>query len=145
MVKVAPMTLAHHAEVLALMQTSPGVVVRAADSLEATRRYLARNPGISQVALDQHGVVIGLIMGGHDGRRGYLNHVLVHPAHRGCGLARRLVEACLAALAAEGIHKVHLDVLNDNVRAKAFWQHMGWQLRDDLIRFSLINGAGANA
>lgn len=146
MVRIVAMTVAHYDAAQALMQDTYGVVVREADGYEPTRRYLERNAGMSQVAVDQQGELIGLCMAGHDGRRGSLNHVVVHPARRGQGVARRLVSACLDALAAEGIRKVHLDVLYNNARARTFWEHMGWQLRDDLIRYSLIIGdAGANA
>lgn len=142
--QLRPMTLADHSALLSLMEQTPGVVVRDADNLDATARYLLRNPGLSMVA-EQGGHIVGCLMAGHDGRRGYLQHLLVLPAHRGQGLARQLVERVLAALAREGIDKSHLDVLVDNHGAIAFWQHLGWQQRDDLLRYSFIRSGNPQA
>ena len=58
----------------------------------------------------QQGRVIGAILAGHDGRRGYIGHTAVAPAFQRRGIGRRLVEAAVDALRAEGIHKVNLVV-----------------------------------
>ena len=70
------MTPADYDAVLALMQNTPGISLRDADSREATERYLVRNPGLSFVA-EAEGRLIACVMCGHDGRRGYLQHLLV--------------------------------------------------------------------
>lgn len=144
MPQLRDMQLADHAALLALMRATPGVVLRDADSIEATARYLARNPGLSIVA-EHADSIVGCIMAGHDGRRGYLQHLLVHPDHRGQGLARRLVDECLARLAAQGIHKSHIDVLITNTEGAAFWQKLGWQLRSDIHRYSIVMNGNPNA
>lgn len=130
-----PMTEADYDAVLALMRGAPGVAVRAADSPAAIARYLARNPGLSLVA-ESDGAVVGCVFCGHDGRRGYLHHVVVAPERRGQGIGAALVERALDGLAALGIYKTHLDVFADNAPAIAFWRHTGWQRRDDIVRFS---------
>ena len=56
------------------MKTTPEMQVREADSCEAIGRYLARNPGLSSAAWDEDQLV-GFAMCGHDGRRGYFQHV----------------------------------------------------------------------
>ena len=66
---IRTMTPSDYAAVLALMQDTPGISLREADSREATERYLARNPGLSFVA-EREGRLIGCVMCGHDGRRG---------------------------------------------------------------------------
>jgi ribosomal protein S18 acetylase RimI-like enzyme len=81
-VNIRPMTADDYAAVMALMSGTPGIAVRAADSPEAVARYLARNPGLSLVAEGDDGLV-GCVFCGHDGRRGYLHHVVVAPDHRG--------------------------------------------------------------
>ncbi len=145
MSEIRPMTLTDYDAVLALMAATPGVTVRDADSRAATRRYLERNPGLSFVA-EAEGHVVGCVMSGHDGRRGYLQHLVVHPEHRRRGLGRALAERCLAALLAVGIHKVHIDVLRTNEPAQAYWTRCGWQLRTDILRYSWTDpAAGANA
>jgi len=130
-VALRPFIIADYAQALALWQASDGMQLRDADSESAIARYLARNPGLSVVA-ERNGVVIGTLIAGHDGRRGYLQHLAVHPALRRLGIARALVEASLAALRHEGIGKVHILVLNDNHDAFAFWQRCDFARRNDI-------------
>lgn len=144
MVVIRPLTMADYDDVMALMDDTPGVVVRAADSPAAIGRYLARNPGLSLVA-ESDGRPVGCLLCGHDGRRGYLHHVVVAPAFRGQGVGRALVERALDDLAAAGIAKTHIDVFADNTAALAFWQCLGWQLRDDIRRLSFNRSADPNA
>lgn len=117
---IRTMTPSDYAAVLALMQDTPGISLREADSREATERYLARNPGLSFVA-EREGRLIGCVMCGHDGRRGYLQHLLVLPAYRRQGIAQALTQRCLNALEALGIHKCHLDVFKTNTPAAQYW------------------------
>ncbi|MEC5398307.1 GNAT family N-acetyltransferase [Uliginosibacterium sp. H1] len=140
---VRPMRITDHPALLALWQSTPGVSVRDADGFDAVASYLDRNPGLSFVAEDD-GRIVGGIMAGHDGRRGYLQHLLVAESHRGRGIGRQLVERCTAQLATLGIHKSHIDVLTGNEPALQFWQAMGWQVRSDIQRLSFISGGGSN-
>ncbi|MDZ5436325.1 GNAT family N-acetyltransferase [Pseudomonas fluorescens] len=138
------MTLDDYDAVLELMRKTPGISLRDADSRESTARYLQRNPGMSFVA-EIGGLLSGCVMCGHDGRRGYLQHVLVLPEHRRQGIARALVERCLWSLEQQGIVKCHLDVFKTNEAAARYWQRQGWQLREDIDRYSLIRSGNANA
>jgi N-acetylglutamate synthase len=147
-VSLRPMTIDDHAQVLTLMAQTPGIVVRDADGLQATQRYLARNPGLSWVAeaASGHGTtVVGCLMAGHDGRRGYLQHLVVHPSHRGQGVARRMLSQVLDSLQAEGIHKAHVDVLVSHPDGASFWAAMGWPLRTDIARYSTVLSGSSNA
>jgi ribosomal protein S18 acetylase RimI-like enzyme len=94
--------------------------------------FLTRNPGISSVAMSDDGRLLGAMLGGHDGRRGYLYHLAVVPEYRGRGLARSLVAHSLGALAAEGIAKASVMVYADNKPGLAFWERLGWNHREDL-------------
>lgn len=137
-------TIDRHAEVLALWQQIPGVCVREADSREAIDRYLQRNPGLSFLA-EIDGEIVGSALSGHDGRRGYVQHVAVAVAHRCQGIAQKLVARCLEALKKEGIFKVHLEVLADNAAGCDYWERRGWTRRDDTKRFSVILTDNPNA
>jgi ribosomal protein S18 acetylase RimI-like enzyme len=138
------MTMADYDGVLGLMSKTPGISLRDADSHESTARYLQRNPHMSFVA-EVDGVLCGCIMSGHDGRRGYLQHLVVLPDYRRQGLASALVERCLSSLEAEGILKCHLDVFKTNEIAAHYWQSQGWQLRRDIDRYSFIRSGNDNA
>jgi len=72
-------------------------------------------------------------MSGHDGRRGFIHHTTVKQEHRGQGTGRKLVDSALAALEAEGIHKVALVAFEKNVSGNIFWEKVGFTVREDLI------------
>lgn len=102
------------------------------DSPEGFARYLRRNPDTSFVAVDGERI-IGTILAGHDGRRGIFHHVSVLPEYRKQGVGRMLVDSAMEALRREGINKVLLVVFNHNKNGNAFWEHMGFTMREDLI------------
>ena len=68
---ITHMTIADYDQIINLFRETPGVTARDADSCSATETYLQRNPGLSFVAM-AGSKVIGCVMCGHDGRRGYL-------------------------------------------------------------------------
>jgi len=129
------MILADYNVVLALWQAAEGVGLSSSDSREAIARYLDRNPGLSFTAWDGDDLV-GAVLCGHDGRRGYIHHLTVRESHRRQGLGKALATRCLDALAAEGIDKCHLFVFADNANAIAFWKSAGWTQRVDLTVMS---------
>lgn len=102
------------------------------DSREGIAQYLHRNPNTCFVAED-NGELVGVIMSGHDGRRGFIYHTTVKEECRGRGIGRKLVDSALTALEAEGIHKVALVVFEKNALGNVFWEKLGFTVRDDLI------------
>jgi putative acetyltransferase len=139
--KIAEFTIEYYEEVYRLWQNCEGIGLSRADSKEWIARYLERNPGLSFVALED-GKVAGAILCGHDGRRASLNHLAVHPDFRKRGIATALVEKCLTALAAAGIHKCHLFVYENNSAGIAFWNKLGWKKRTDIgmMSFDVLYG-----
>jgi ribosomal protein S18 acetylase RimI-like enzyme len=129
------MTLEDYDAVYDLWQFSPGIGLSEADSREGIAQFLQANPERCFVALDD-GELVGAVMCGCDGRRGYLHHLAVKPELRGQGIGRELVEHCMAALRAIGIAKAHIFVIKENESGKVFWRNAGWQERDDLILMS---------
>ena len=102
------------------------------DSREGIERYLRRNPASCFVA-EQDGAIVGVILSGHDGRRGFIYHLAVAEGLRRQGLASELVGHALSALKAEGITKTALVVFSRNDAGNAFWEKQGFTLREDLI------------
>jgi ribosomal protein S18 acetylase RimI-like enzyme len=125
----------HFENVLDLWKRSEGIGLSAADSPERISAYLNRNPGMSFTAWDGDRLV-GAVLCGHDGRRGYLHHLAVDPEYRRMGIGRRLSDACMAALAREGIDKAHIFVYGENQDGLAFWQQAGWYQRHELVIMS---------
>jgi N-acetylglutamate synthase len=134
--RIRAMEVADYEAVIALWQSCEGIGLSAADASGPVARYLARNPGMSFIALAEDGQVVGAALCGHDGRRGYLHHVAVAPDRRGQGLGEELVARCLQALQGEGIDKCHLFVYTDNHSGRAFWKKVGWLERDTLVLMS---------
>lgn len=104
------------------------------DSREGIERYLKRNPGTCFIAFtaDAPERVAGVILSGHDGRRGMIHHMCVCPEYRRRGIARLLVQKAEEALRSEGITKVFGLVFKDNDAANAFWEEQGYTLRTNL-------------
>ena len=135
MVQLLPFEPSHISSVIELWNRSEGVSIGVADSPEEISRYLDRNPGMSFVAMSEERVV-GAILGGHDGRRGYLHHLAVDAGHRRLRIGQALVDRSLAALEKLGIERSHVFVQSDNEAGRAFWEGAGWRQRDDLIMYS---------
>lgn len=142
--KIRAMTIEDYEVVMGLLTAMSGVRLSDADSREATARYLERNPGLSFVAIDDGGAVIGCVMCGHDARRGYLQHLAVSKPCRRKGIGSALVEKCLSKLESLGILKTHIDVLVENQQGQEFWSRCGWQKRDDIFRYSFVRGHRTN-
>ncbi len=102
------------------------------DSKEGIEKYLHRNPNKCFVAED-NGEIIGVIMSGHDGRRGFIHHTTVNTEYREKGIGKKLVDSALTALEAEGIHKVALVAFEKNTLGNIFWENVGFTVRDDLV------------
>jgi ribosomal protein S18 acetylase RimI-like enzyme len=134
-VEVLPFQPHDYEQVMALWQATEGITLREADAREAILAYLARNPGLSFVARDGD-VLAGAVLAGTDGRRGYLQHLAVAPPYRGRGVGRALAERVIEALRVAGISKCHLMVRQENERAKTFWAHLGWTVREDISLMS---------
>ena len=126
------MVIADYAAVLQLWQDTEGIGLNESDDRGQIRNYLRRNPGMSFVAR-RSGEIVGAVLCGHDGRRGYLHHLAVARAHRKKGLGKKLVNACLAKLQRLKIQKCNIFLFADNGAGEKFWKHNGWLQRADLL------------
>ncbi len=102
------------------------------DSKDGIEKFLKRNPDTCYIAVEAD-EVIGVIMVGNDGRRGYIYHTAVHPNYRKQGIGKALVEIALDSLLKLGINKVALVVFERNNSGNEFWEKMGFTSRNDLI------------
>jgi putative acetyltransferase len=123
---VRAMTAADYGEVAALWLRSDGVRLSESDTKQDVGVFLERNPGLSAVAESAGGEIIGAVLCGHDGRRGYLHHLAVATAYRRRGIGRLLVEHCFAGLARARILKCNIFVLRESPESISFWTHNGW-------------------
>lgn len=133
---IRTMTAGDYDAVFDLWLRTPGMGLRSLDdSREGVAAFLRRNPSTCFVA-QENGALTGVILAGHDGRRGYIYHTVVAETHRNRGLGTALAEAAVSALRAEGITRVCLNVMESNETGKAFWQKRGWEKKDFLGFYS---------
>ncbi|MDD3194056.1 MAG: GNAT family N-acetyltransferase [Oscillospiraceae bacterium] len=131
--QIRVMQLEDYEKVYALWTSCAGMGLNSVDdSQEGIGRYLRRNPDTCFVA-EEDGELIGVILAGNDGRRGFIHHTAVSPSHRRKGIGAALVEAALAALRRCGISKVALVVFGRNQAGNAFWEKQGFTSREDLV------------
>lgn len=128
-----PLIIADYDAVYALWQQTEGMGLNDSDSREAIAAFLERNPSLSVIACDSNNQIIGAVLCGHDGRRGYLHHLAVARAHRKQGIGRALVNTCLDKLAALKIQKCNLFLFASNTEGRTFWLHQDWAAREDIV------------
>jgi ribosomal protein S18 acetylase RimI-like enzyme len=132
---IREMTMADYAAVYALWSGTEGIGLSSADTPERIAAFLERNPGMSFVA-HVEGQLVGALLGGTDGRRGYLHHLAVSPERRGAGIGYQLVARALAALKQVGVDRCHIFVYAENEAGRAFWKRVGWYERTELMLMS---------
>ena len=131
--KIRLMTINDYEAVYSLWLSCAGMGLNNLDdSKEGIEKFLRRNPDTCFVAED-HDDIIGAIIAGNDGRRGYIYHTAISPAHRKKGVATDLVKAVLDALQSHGINKAALVVFNKNEVGNIFWEKAGFTIREDLL------------
>ncbi len=133
-----PMTIDDYDEVFAMWQLTSRRALSDADSRESIDRYLKRNPGMSQVAV-LDGRIVGTVLCGHDGRRGFIHHMAVMSDYRRHGIAGMMAGRAIDILRAEGIDKTHIFCYTDNGIGQSFWSSLGFTKRNDVFVYSCAN------
>jgi len=118
---------ADYEQVFVLWERS-GLLMRPSDAREAVELKLGRDPDLFLVACDAAGLVIGVVMGGWDGRRAYVYHLAVDPEHRRRGVADRLMDELEERFRAKGAVKAKLQILVGNDQSIAFFAARGYTL-----------------
>ena len=103
------------------------------DREKAFLHQLERFPSTYLVGVDGRRIV-GVVLGTHDHRKGWINRLAVLPDYCGHGTASELVRACETALQAEGIHIVAALVGPDNTASCALLRKLGY-LTDIPVRY----------
>jgi len=101
-----------------------GIQLSPSDQPKEIQKKLERDPDLFLVA-EEEGRIVGVVLGGFDGRRGMVYHLAVDPARRQGGLGRTLMEELEARLRSKGCLKYYLLVTHDNQGALDFYQQFG--------------------
>ncbi len=78
----------------------------------------------------REGTVIGTIMAGYDGHRGWIYRVAVDPRHQRHGVGTLLVRRAEQELIARGAPKINLQVRTTNRQVVAFYEHLGYAVEE---------------
>lgn len=143
MITLREMDISDYQAVIELWGQTDNLSLRDADSEQNIAAYLERNPRLSFVALDGD-TIVGAVLVGTDGRRGYLQHLAVDDRYRGQRIGHGLVDLSIRALAEIGISKTHLFVLNENHSAKGFYDKLGWYPRNEITMYSFNSSDNLN-
>jgi len=123
MYKIKKMDISDYTELINLWKNTEGVVLYDHDdSKKSIRKFLEKNPRTCFVVKYSNKEVVGTIMGGNDGRRGLIYHLVVKEDHRRNGIGKILLEKAEKGFKKEGIGKVYLLVLKENITGNEFWE-----------------------
>lgn len=123
-------------EVYALWQET-GISLGVSDEYPEVIRFYTKNSGTFLVGCDKKtGEIMGVCMGGFDGRRGYIHHLAVKNSHRSKGYGAMLMQEVMNALEERGVKKVHLFIEKRNSDVESFYKKSEWTKRDDIIVMS---------
>ncbi len=131
-IDIRPLTIDLYEEVHSLRSKTENIGLHEhSDSKDGIASYLERNPGLSFAAFVDREPA-GAVLSGHDGRRGYIHHLAVHPSYRKRGIGKMLVDSCIESLRAKRIRKAHIFIFNENESGIEFWKSIGWTHRNDI-------------
>jgi ribosomal protein S18 acetylase RimI-like enzyme len=117
----------HRGQVIALWETvfgyetahnRPGLVIE---------KKLQANDGLFFLAVSGD-TVVGTLMAGYDGHRGWIYSVAVSPSHRRRGIGSNLVSHAEGALIARGCVKINLQIMEGNESVSGFYSSLGFSV-----------------
>jgi ribosomal protein S18 acetylase RimI-like enzyme len=109
-----------------------GLVLRPGDELEDIKVKLQRDPDLFLVA-EEEDAIVGVVMGAWDGRRGWINHLAVEPAHQWRGIASAMIDELERRLSEKGAKMVNAQVYQRNTKSLEFFKARGYEIHSDRI------------
>jgi len=129
-IHIRPFAPADEAAVIALWRAC-GLVRPHNDPKKDIARKLRVNPEWFLVA-ENGGRIVGTVMAGYEGHRGWINYLAVEPSRQRGGLGRKLMVEAEQRLRAAGCPKINLQVRSDNAAVIAFYERLGFN-RDNVV------------
>jgi ribosomal protein S18 acetylase RimI-like enzyme len=134
--KIEKFTMESYETVVNLWKKS-GINVGSTDTRKEIERMLEHNPNLFLIGKDNDRL-ISVVMGGFDGRRGYVHHLAVDPDFQRRGYGRMIIDDLIEKFRKMGVHKIHLFIEQYNRDVVEFYRTLGWEIRDDLIMMSFV-------
>jgi len=130
----------HINDVINLWKNTEGVSLHenGEDNINGINIFINRNPGLSFIVKNIENEIVGSLLCGHDGRRGYIHHLAVDNKYRKMGIANEMINKSLEKLKLLNIKKAALFVLKDNINAQLFYEHNCWKKEDVINVYSKI-------
>jgi len=143
-ITIAPLTGRDYEAMVALWKAA-GLTYRARgrDSLESIESQIKRPTAIYlKAVVRENGQdrIVGVVLGSHDGRRGWINRLAVMPGFQKRGVGGMLVEELERRLAKLGLLLVAVQVDRGNIRSLRFFKGLGYRLHDDIHYLSKRKG-----
>ena len=134
MYKIKRMEINSYNAIINLWKNTEGIGINDYDdSKKSIRKFLEKNPNTCFVAELNSGEIIGTIMGGNDGRRGLIYHLMVKKEYRKNGIGKKLLEKVEKGFEKEGIQKIYLTVFKGNKMGNKFWETNKYEIRNSII------------
>lgn len=112
-----------------------GVSLGRSDTSKEIQKKLDRDPDLFLVA-EENGQIIGTVIGGFDGRRGLIYHLVVAASFRGREIGSRLMNKLEARLRSKGCLRCYLMVTKDNPEGMLYYENHGWERMDFVMPFA---------
>jgi len=108
------------------------------DNLKELVRMLNHNSGLCLVMKDTlKRNIYGAVLGGFDGRRGWVHHLAIHSSIQGKKYGTLLMDELIRRFKARNVVKLKIEILKSNIGVIDFYKKIGWNLRNDLSTMSL--------
>jgi len=134
--KIEKFSIEFYEDIVSLWKKA-GISVGSSDTLEETIRVLQRNPDLFLIGKINNKIIC-VVIGGFDGRRGYVHHLAVDPDYQKKGYGKKIMDELIEKFREMGVHKIHLFIEKYNKDVVDFYQNLGWEIRDDLIMMSFV-------
>ena len=119
--------LAHRSQVITLWQSVFGYeTAHNRPALVIDKKLAVKDDLFFVAVIDDK--VVGTIMAGYDGHRGWIYSVAVSTAHRRQGIGSQLVAHAERALTARGAVKINLQIIEGNESVAAFYSSLGFSI-----------------
>ena len=132
---IEQMTEYHLGEAILLWNKTEGLGIGPSDSIENLSKHIQLNPDLNFVAVSGNNL-IGTVLGGFDGRRGYIYHLAIDKNFRNNKIGKALMDTCFNKMKEKKIEKCHIMVLKDNITAHSFYKKNGCIQRNDIVLFT---------
>jgi RimJ/RimL family protein N-acetyltransferase len=134
-----PITLEDLTSLITLWRVA-GLKISPTDTVTGLRRHIGVSGNLAIALYATDGTIIGSVLGSDDGRRGWVNHLAIHPDYQGQGLGRLLIETIAARLKAQGCEKINLLITGPNQKVIPFYHANNFGFEDILYMTKWITG-----